>query len=100
MTDTGVDAVILITNRLARNGEDPRVWMDNLMYLVDHLDPAMPLGFYECPAPYKRLMSLEELKTCACTTPIPPPCWIPCAQGPRASPASWPASIRNCMPGC
>ena len=35
------------------------------MYLVDHLDPAMPLGFYECPAPYKRLMSLEELKTCA-----------------------------------
>ena len=65
VTDTGVDAVILITNRLARNGEDPRVWMDNLMYLVDHLDPAMPLGFYECPAPYKRLMSLEELKTCA-----------------------------------
>lgn len=35
------------------------------MYLVDHLDPAMPLGLYECPAPYKRLMSLEELKTCA-----------------------------------
>ena len=131
VTDTGVDAVILITNRLARNGEDPRVWMDNLMYLVDHLDPAMPLGFYESPAPYKRLMSLEELKTCAetgrfhfmkdtccdiatpgrawkfcaeqtcaCTTPIPPPCWIPCGQGPRASPASWPASIRNCMPGC
>lgn len=65
VTDTGVDAVILITNRLARNGEDPRVWMDNLMYLVNHLDPAMPLGFYECPAPYKRLMSLEELKTCA-----------------------------------
>lgn len=65
VTDTGVDAVILITNRLAWNGEDPRVWMDNLMYLVDHLDPAMPLGFYEGPAPYKRLMSLEELKTCA-----------------------------------
>lgn len=65
VTNTGMDAVILITNRLARNGEDPRVWMDNLMYLVDHLDPAMPLGFYECPAPYKRLMSLEELKTCA-----------------------------------
>lgn len=65
VTDTGVDAVILITNRMARAGEDPRVWMDNLMYLVDRLDPAMPLGFYECPAPYKRLMSLEELKTCA-----------------------------------
>ena len=65
VTDTGVDAVILITNLLARNGEDPRVRMDNLMYLVDHLDPAMPLGFYECPAPYKRLLSLEELKTCA-----------------------------------
>ena len=29
VTDTGVDAVILITNRLARKGEDPRVWMDN-----------------------------------------------------------------------
>lgn len=131
VTDTGVDAVILITNRLARNEEDPRVWMDNLMYLVDHLDPAMPLGFYECPAPYKRLMSLEELKTCAETGRFhfmkDTCCDIATLRarlevlrgtnlrlynantttlldslraGPRASPASWPASIRSCMPGC
>jgi 4-hydroxy-tetrahydrodipicolinate synthase len=65
VADTGVDAVILITNRLAAEGDDASVWMDNLDYLLQRLDPAMPLGFYECPMPYKRLISLDELKICA-----------------------------------
>lgn len=67
ITDTGVDAVILITNRLAPEGAPSSVWMDNLQHLLDALDPKMPLGFYECPYPYKRLISLEELKFCAQT---------------------------------
>ena len=67
MADTGVDAVILITNRLADAKESDDVWMDNLDYLLNKLDPAMPLGFYECPMPYKRLITLDQLKACAAT---------------------------------
>lgn len=67
VADTGVDAVILITNRLAEEGASPAVWMNRLHDLLSNLDPAMPLGFYECPYPYKRLVSLEELKVCAQT---------------------------------
>lgn len=67
VADTGVDAVILITNRLADAKESDDVWMDNLDYLLNKLDPAMPLGFYECPMPYKRLITLDQLKACAAT---------------------------------
>ena len=67
VADTGVDAVILITNRLADAKESDDVWMDNLDYLLSKLDPAMPLGFYECPMPYKRLITLDQLKACAST---------------------------------
>jgi len=61
IADTGVAATILITNRLAEEHAQPEVWMDNLHKIADALDPSMPLGFYECPYPYKRLISLEEL---------------------------------------
>lgn len=62
ISDTGVDAVILITNRLAENHAESHVWLDNLDTVVSALDPSIPLGFYECPYPYKRLLSLEELR--------------------------------------
>lgn len=65
VSDTGVDAVILITNRLAEEHAAPEVWMDHLHQVTDALDPAMPLGFYECPYPYKRLLSLDELRQVA-----------------------------------
>ena len=67
ISDTGVDAVILITNRLAEAGAEEHVWEDSLGYLLARLDPAMPLGFYECPQPYKRLITLKELRACAQT---------------------------------
>ncbi len=67
IADTGVDAVILITNRLAEEGADDAVWEDSLHYLLDRIDPAMPLGFYECPTPYKRLMTLDQLQAVAQT---------------------------------
>lgn len=65
VADTGVDAVVLITNRLAEAGESDAVWLDHLAYLMNRLDPAMPLGLYECPMPYKRLVTPETLRACA-----------------------------------
>ena len=65
--ETGVDAVILITNRLAREDESDDVWKANLEKLLEKLPEDLPLGFYECPYPYKRLISPELLKWCAAT---------------------------------
>ncbi len=62
---TGVDAVILLTNRLAKENESDALWHENLKELLDKLPADLPLGFYECPYPYKRLISPEKLKWCA-----------------------------------
>jgi len=57
IADTGVDAVILITNRLAAQNEGDDVWLKRLNRLLDRVNPDIPLGFYECPYPYKRLLT-------------------------------------------
>jgi 4-hydroxy-tetrahydrodipicolinate synthase len=64
---TGVEAVVLITNRLAKEHESDDVWIDNFHKLMNMTDPEIKLGFYECPFPYKRLMTRklieESIKT-------------------------------------
>ena len=62
MAETGVDAVILITNHLCREGETDDIWLSNAEKLLSRLDPAINLGAYECPAPYKRLLSERTLR--------------------------------------
>ncbi|MCI8691448.1 MAG: dihydrodipicolinate synthase family protein [Lachnospiraceae bacterium] len=65
--ETGVDAVILITNRLARQEESDEVWLRNLELLLKELPTELKLGFYECPYPYKRVLTREMAKYCADT---------------------------------
>ncbi|WP_411675879.1 dihydrodipicolinate synthase family protein [Caproicibacter sp.] len=65
MSKTGVDAVILITNRLAKEKESDEVWLSNLKELLRRIPEDVPLGFYECPYPYKRVMSKETVSWCA-----------------------------------
>jgi 4-hydroxy-tetrahydrodipicolinate synthase len=57
MASTGVDAVVLVTNRLAAADESAAVWIRTAEKLLDQLPPTLPLGLYECPYPYKRLLS-------------------------------------------
>lgn len=64
---TGADAVILLTNRLAKENESDEVWLENLKKLLEIIPKDVPLGFYECPYPYKRIISPELLKWCADT---------------------------------
>lgn len=64
MAQTGVQALILITNRLADENEDDAVWLGNLKRLLSMLDTDLPLGFYECPYPYKRLLTRPILEEC------------------------------------
>ena len=62
MAETGMDAVILITNRLAAENEPDSIFINNLEKILDALPKDVPLGFYECPYPYKRLISPEIIK--------------------------------------
>jgi len=62
MAETGVNAVITITNHAARADESDDVWMKNMDRLLEKIDPAVHLGAYECPTPYKRLMTPGMIK--------------------------------------
>ncbi len=60
--DVGIDGYVFISNRLAKADEDDSVFLKNIEYVVNNL-PEIGLGVYECPYPYKRLMTPEVLKT-------------------------------------
>jgi 4-hydroxy-tetrahydrodipicolinate synthase len=59
---TGINAVILITGVLATQEESDIHFNDNVHKLFQ-LTPGVPTGFYECPVPYKRLLSAGQLKS-------------------------------------
>ncbi len=59
--DTGVEAVILITSLLAAKDDPDDVLEANTFRLME-LTGEIPLGFYECPLPYKRILKPELLK--------------------------------------
>ncbi len=58
----GADAVIILSNRLAAEEEGSDIWIGNLQRLLEMLEPDMKLGMYECPYPYKRVLSRAELQ--------------------------------------
>jgi 4-hydroxy-tetrahydrodipicolinate synthase len=59
--DTGTEAVIIITAMMADKEEGDEVFNQRVFDLFDQTG-TIPLGFYECPIPYKRLISAEQLK--------------------------------------
>ncbi|MFC4600508.1 dihydrodipicolinate synthase family protein [Cohnella hongkongensis] len=65
MGATGIDALVLITNRLAGPEESDETLKSRLAQLLERLPKELPLGFYECPYPYKRLVTPELLRWCA-----------------------------------
>lgn len=60
--DTGIDAVILITGHYANIEDSDDVLLKNFDRMF-RLTPNIPLGLYECPAPYKRILSTGVFKT-------------------------------------
>jgi 4-hydroxy-tetrahydrodipicolinate synthase len=67
IADTGVDAVVLVTNRFAQEGDSDDVWIANLERFLEELPDSIRLGFYECPYPYKRLLNPHVMAWCAAT---------------------------------
>ena len=61
---SGTDALILITNRLDLNNEGDDVWIANCEKLLAALPDDVKLGLYECPHPYKRLVTPKILDWC------------------------------------
>ena len=62
--ETGADGVVLVTNHLDPKNRGSETFRGNLQWLLDRLPKDMPLGLYECPAPYRRLISDDELRLC------------------------------------
>ena len=58
----GADVMCLVTNRLDQRHEGDKVWLENAEKLLSLLPEDISLGLYECPSPYKRLISPEILK--------------------------------------
>ena len=54
--DEGIDAYVFISNRFAAKDEDDDAFLRRLEHVAKAL-PDLPLGIYECPYPYKRLLS-------------------------------------------
>jgi len=63
---SGVDAVVMISSRLATPDEDDDVLISNMNAILDAI-PGVTFGMYECPLPYKRLLSAKVLEAMAST---------------------------------
>jgi 4-hydroxy-tetrahydrodipicolinate synthase len=60
--DTGIDAVILITGHYANVEDSDDVLLKNFDRMFKFTGN-IPLGMYECPAPYKRIIGPDVFKT-------------------------------------
>ena len=58
------DALILISNRMDIANTSDEAWIADTGRLIAELPADMPLGIYECPKPYKRLLSEKMLRWC------------------------------------
>ena len=79
---TGVDAVVLVANRFAEAHEPDGLWFERTLEFVERVGTGIQLGLYECPYPYKRVVSIDNLveiafsgrfhflKDTSCVTPV------------------------------
>jgi 4-hydroxy-tetrahydrodipicolinate synthase len=64
--DCGASAIVVITGLLATKDESDDILCDRMQKLMT-LTSDIPLGFYECPIPYKRLLPARLLNEFAST---------------------------------
>lgn len=60
----GIGAYVLVSNRLDQKNEGEEVFYNNAKEIFD-LFPEVDFGIYECPMPWKRLVTLEFLERVA-----------------------------------
>lgn len=64
ISKTGIDAFVLVSNRFDLSNEGDDMWIANAEKVLSGLETDIPLGIYECPMPYKRLLTEKILKWC------------------------------------
>lgn len=62
ISDTGVDAVVLISNRFDIENTGFDKWKADAEKMLDCLPARVNLGLYECPHPYKRVLDENILR--------------------------------------
>ncbi|NLK39446.1 MAG: dihydrodipicolinate synthase family protein [Clostridiales bacterium] len=62
VAETGVDAVVLISNRMDIENTSDERWIEDTQKLIDALPDWVNFGIYECPKPYKRLLTPKMIK--------------------------------------
>lgn len=65
IASTGIDALVIISNRMDIANTTDENWIADTSRLISSLPENLPLGIYECPKPYKRLLSEKTIKWCA-----------------------------------
>ncbi len=60
----GAEAFVLVSNRLDIHNQGDDVWIENAEKLLEKIDRNLVLGIYECPMPYKRLLTPKILEWC------------------------------------
>lgn len=64
ISKTGIDAFVLVSNRFDLHQDGDDVWIQNAEEVLNKADFDIPLGIYECPVPYKRLLTERILDWC------------------------------------
>ena len=62
MADTGIDCLVMVSNRLDPENAGGAQLREALDKLKTALPATLPLGMYECPAPYRRLLADAEIR--------------------------------------
>ncbi|HCM28917.1 MAG TPA: dihydrodipicolinate synthase family protein [Treponema sp.] len=60
--ESGADGVVLVSNHLDPKNRGTDTFLGNLKWLMERLPKDVPLGMYECPVPFRRLLSDDEIK--------------------------------------
>ncbi|MBR4942143.1 MAG: dihydrodipicolinate synthase family protein, partial [Clostridia bacterium] len=67
MANTGADNIVLIPNRMVAENESDDVLIKNLEYVLENTDKSITFGCYECPYPYKRVLTPKVISYMADT---------------------------------
>lgn len=62
MAKTGVSAIIFVSNRFAFAYESDDIWIENFKRVRDNIPEDVKLGIYECPYPYKRILTTKIIE--------------------------------------
>ncbi|WP_163849109.1 dihydrodipicolinate synthase family protein [Pseudooceanicola aestuarii] len=64
MADCGFDALVLVTNHLDPSHAGAAALRQGVTDVLGWVPGDLPLGLYECPAPFRRLLSDDEFAFC------------------------------------